>query len=99
MGKDYLKYDTAQMEKTKRVYNDCIEIMNTLQQDMQKMIDNVKESWISEASEEFFKKYNDEWLQGFKQYKEVLEHMAQNLNTAKNKYSEITQQANALKIK
>lgn len=99
MGKSYLKYDTDKMADTKRVYNECVTAMDTLQTKMQTMVDGVKEAWKSEAGEAFFEKYDNEWLKGFVQYKEVLTHMAENLDTAKGKYTEITRQANALKIK
>lgn len=46
-----------------------------------------------------FDKYDNEWLKGFKQYKEVLQHMAENLDVASGRYSEVTQQADALKIR
>lgn len=99
MAKDYLKYDTDKMAETKRIYNDCVTSMEDLQTKMQKMVDDVKCSWKSGAGEAFFDKYDNEWLQGFVQYKEVLSHMAENLDTAEGKYSEITRQANALKIR
>lgn len=99
MGKDYLKYDTDKMADTKRIYNECVTSMDTLQTKMETMVDEVKEAWKSEAGEAFFDKYDNEWLKGFVQYKEVLTHMAENLDAAKGKYTEITRQANALKIK
>ena len=96
---DYLKYDTEQMNETKRIYNECVTDMETLRTKMGKMVDDVKEGWKSEAGNAFFDKYDNEWLQGFVQYKEVLSHMAENLDSAKGKYSEITRQAKALKIR
>lgn len=96
---DYLKYDTEQMASTKRIYNECVTEMDSLRVKMQNMVDSVKEGWKSEAGDAFFTKYDNEWLQGFTQYQEVLTHMAENLDSASGKYSEITLQAKALKIR
>jgi len=106
MGKaDYLKYDTEQMAETRRIYKECIFGSDGtggllgIQAKMQVMVDEVKEAWQSEAGEAFFDKYNNEWLKGFVHYQEVLEHMADRLDVAERNYSEITRQAEALKIK
>ena len=96
---DYLKYDTEQMGETKRIYKECVNDMETLKAKMEKMVEDVRDGWKSEAGTAFFDKYDNEWLQGFVQYKEVLTHMADNLDVAKGKYSEITRQAKALKIR
>lgn len=95
----YLQYDTDKLEQTKKVYEDSVTVMNDIQTKMSDMVNEVKDAWKSDAGDAFFNKYNDEWLKAFTQYKEVLEHMAANLDIANNEYSEITQQANALKIK
>lgn len=99
MGKGYLKYDTEKMIETKVKYENYVKEMSRLQDNMQKVVDKVKEAWRTEAGDAFFEKYNNEWLKGFVQYQEVLSHMASNLDIAQSKYSEITRQANALKIK
>lgn len=95
----YLKYDTEKMDSAQRVYNECVTTMDSLQSKMQAMVDDVKDAWRSDAGDAFFKKYDDEWLKGFTHYKEVLSHMASNLNVASGRYTEITEQANKLKIR
>ena len=95
----YLKYDTEKMESVKTTYNACVADMDALQSKMQTMVDEVRDAWKSEAGDAFFDKYDNEWLKGFKQYKEVLQHMAENLDVASGRYSEVTQQADALKIR
>lgn len=95
----YLKYDTEKMQSVKDTYNECISSMDELQSSMQAMVDEVRDAWKSEAGDAFFDKYDNEWLKGFTQYKEVLQHMAANLNQASGRYSEITDELNALKIK
>lgn len=99
MGNDYLKYNTDKMAATKRKYMDCVRDMEHIQSKMKKMVDEVRDAWKSEAGDAFFDKYDNEWLKGFVQYKEVLSHMAENLDAASSRYSEITRQANKLKIK
>lgn len=102
---DYLKYDTEQMATTRRIYKECVNGTDSsdgllgIQAKMQAMVDEVKGAWKSEAGEAFFEKYDNEWLKGFVQYQEVLDHMADNLDVAEGKYSEITRQAEALKIR
>lgn len=93
----YLKYDTEKMESVKTTYNACVADMDAIQSKMQTMVDEVRDAWKSEAGDAFFDKYDNEWLKGFKQYKEVLQHMAENLDVASGRYSEVTQQADALR--
>ena len=95
----YLKYDTDKMQTVKATYNTCVADMDALQAKMQAMVDEVRDAWRSEAGDAFFYKYDNQWLKGFTHYKEVLSHMASNLDVASGRYSEITQQANALKIR
>ena len=95
----YLKYDTDKMQTVKATYNTCVADMDALQAKMQAMVDEVRDAWRSEAGDAFFDKYDNQWLKGFTHYKEVLSHMASNLDVASGRYSEITQQANALKIR
>ena len=93
-----LVYDTELIEDTITAYNECVESMTTLETSMKDMVEDVKKAWKSNAGDAFFEKYNDEWLKGFKQYREVLEHMAENLGAAKKKYEEVTTQAKSLNI-
>ena len=79
MAAKYLLYNTAKMETVKKTYKDCVKEMDDLQTKMQTMVDDIKEGWQSKAGDAFFTKYDDEWLKGFKQYREVLDHMADNL--------------------
>ena len=95
----YLKYDTEKMVSVKNTYIKCVGDMNDIQKRMRKMVEDVRDAWKSEAGDAFFEKYNNEWLKGFTQYKQVLTHMASNLDVASGRYSEITKQANALKIR
>lgn len=95
----YLKYDTEKMESVKATYNTCVADMDTLQSKMQATVNEVRDAWKSKAGDAFFDKYDNEWLKGFTHYKEVLQHMAENLDVASGRYSEISQQADALKIR
>ena len=95
----YLKYDTDKIESTKLTYANCVEEMTNIETQMQNMVDEVKKAWQSEGGDAFFAKYSDEWLKGFTQYKEVLQHMSDNLQSAGESYTELTEKANELKIK
>lgn len=86
----YLQYDTEKMTDVKQTYVDAVSKMTEIQKKMQKMVDSVKDGWDSDAGTAFFEKYDEEWLKGFNQYKEVLTHMAENLDTAQGKYTQIT---------
>ena len=94
----YLQYDTEKMIEVKNTYNDAVSKMEDIKSKMQKMVDDVKEGWDTEAGDAFFEKYDEEWLKGFNQYKEVLTHMAENLNTAQGKYEEVTKLAKKTKL-
>ena len=94
----YLQYDTEKMIEVKQVYADAVSKMTEIQKKMQKMVDSVKEGWDTDAGKAFFEKYDEEWLKGFNQYKEVLRHMSENLNTAQGKYTEVSNLAKKTKL-
>lgn len=94
----YLKYDIDKMLEVKQVYVDAVSKMTEIQKAMQKMVDSVKDGWDSDAGAAFFEKYDEEWLKGFTQYKQVLNHMSENLNTAQGKYNEVTELAKKTKL-
>ena len=94
----YLKYDIDKMLEVKQVYADAVSKMTEIQKTMQKMVDSVKDGWDSDAGKAFFEKYDEEWLKGFTQYKQVLRHMSENLNTAQGKYNEVTELAKKTKL-
>lgn len=94
----YLQYDTEVLASTKTAYEKAVTEMEGIKSDMETMVNSVRESWKSDAGDAFFEKYDNEWLKAFEQYKEVLQHMAYNLDIANNKYSEVTQLANKLKL-
>lgn len=94
----YLKYDTDKMKEVKKVYDNAVKNMEDIQATMKTMVDDVKEGWNSEAGDAFFEKYDEEWLKGFNQYKEVLSHMSENLNTAQGKYTEVSDLAKKTKL-
>lgn len=93
-----LKYDIEVMQSVKKDYTDCISEMKSLKKKMQKMVSEIEDAWKSEAGTAFFEKFNDEWLDSFTQYVEVLQHMSENLSYAKGKYSQITEKADAIKF-
>lgn len=94
----YLQYDTEKMTEVKRTYVDAVSKMTEIQKKMQIMVDSVKDGWDSDAGTAFFEKYDEEWLKGFNQYKEVLTHMSENLNTAEGKYTQISNLAKKTKL-
>lgn len=95
----YLQYDTEKIASTKSTYEKCVTEMDSIKKKMDKMVSSIRGAWDSDAGDAFFDKYDNEWLSAFNQYKEVLEHMAANLDVASNKYTEITELAKKLKIK
>ena len=95
---DRIKYDTDIMRNTSQKYKECSEIMNEIKEGMQDMADSLRDSWKSEAGEAFFEKYDDEWLKSFVHYKEVLDHMAENLDYATGQYSSITSMSKNIKL-
>lgn len=93
-----LKYNTEAMDNVVKSYRECADQMDQLYNQMQNLVDNLGEAWKTEAGNEFFKKFDDEWVEGFNQYKEVLRHMANSLEKAESQYEELTLQAEKLNI-
>lgn len=94
----YLQYDTEKMTEVKQTYVNEVSKMEDIKSKMQKMVDDVKEGWDTEAGNAFFEKYDEEWLKGFNQYIEVLTHMSENLDMAEGKYTQITNLAKKTKL-
>lgn len=92
----YLQYDTDTINNVKTQYVNYVTKMDEIQYNMKKMVDEIREAWRSEAGDAFFDKFDNEWLKGFEQYKEVLNHMSDILAVAGERYLEITRLANKL---
>ena len=93
-----LIYNTKELSDVKATYDECLVDMVNLRSEMNKMVEDLKEGWKSGGSEEFFKKYNDEWLQGFSQYIDVIRHMSVLLNGAVESYGAVTEKAEKLSL-
>lgn len=94
----YLKYNTEKMDSVTKTYRECAASMADLQKKMQGMVDDVKDAWKTQAGDAFFDKFDNEWLKGFTQYRETLEHMANSLERASGQYALVTERANQLSL-
>lgn len=93
---DYLKYNTDLIQQVVRIYDESVSSMDSMLKDMDNMVDDLRQGWKSEAGQAFFDKYNDDWLNGFVQYQEVLLHMSKNLGIANREYQSVTEKAKDL---
>lgn len=86
------------LETARKEYAQYAERMETLRSDLEKAVSEIRGAWQSDGGEEFFKKYDDEWLKNFNDYIAVIKHMANNVQVAKNEYQAIFDEVKALKI-
>lgn len=94
-----LKVSTDQMQIAIDNYTNLYEKINTLKENLQKVIEDLKDVyWQSEGGEAFFKKYNEDWVKNVDVYLKVLEFLKTELGTAKTEYDGLITKAEALSI-
>lgn len=93
-----LYLDREALETAKNNYSSYAQRMKSLKEKLVKATEEVRGGWDSDAGKAFFEKFDDEWKKNFDDYTKVVEHMADNMNIAKNKYQAIFDQADKLKV-
>lgn len=97
-GSDILMIDQEALTTAKRGYALQAQQMRELRQ---KLIDSVallEDSWDSDAGVQFVSKFNTDLKKNMKLYAEVVDHMAQNMDIAVNRYQEVFDEAEQLKL-
>lgn len=93
-----LYLDKEALETAKNQYTNCAERMKTLKSTLESAVEGLRDGWKSDAGDAFFKKYDDEWVKNFTDYINVIEHMSSNMLIAKNKYQEVFDEADKIKL-
>lgn len=93
-----LYLDREALETAKNNYSSYARRMTSLKDKLVQATEEIKGGWDTDAGVAFFTKFNDEWKKNFDDYTEVVKHMADNMDVAKNKYQAIFDQADKLKI-
>ena len=93
-----LKFDNETLESTRKKYVQYSDDMRALRDTLKDSVDAIRESWKSEAGNEFFEKFEFEWLKCFNDYIKVIDHMASNMVIAKDKYQVVFDEAEKLNL-
>lgn len=95
---EVLKVDQDALEAAKTNYKNYAQQMETLRNKLKGAVDDIRGGWKSDGGDEFFRKFDDEWLKNFNDYIAVIDHMAGNMQIAKNKYQSVFDEANKLNL-
>jgi WXG100 family type VII secretion target len=93
-----LYLDKDALDTAKSNYSTYAQDMSTLKTTLEKAVDDIRSGWKTDAGDEFFKKFDDEWKKNLDDYIKVINHMSSNMQIAKNKYQTIFDEADELKL-
>lgn len=93
-----LRINDELFRKAKNQYVLSANDMKSLKNEIENAVNEIRNSWKSEAGKEFFDFFEEDWCSNMEDYINVLNHMAENMEIANNKYREIFNKANDLKI-
>lgn len=93
-----LYLDKDALDKAKTNYSTYAQDMTTLKTKLENAVDDIRNGWQSSAGDAFFKKFDDEWKKNFDDYINAINHMSSNMQIAKNKYQEVFDEADKLKL-
>ncbi len=99
MAANNLKVSQEALDSAKSGYDDCVERMTKLRNNLQNAVDGIRSGWQSEGGEAFFEKFDNQWVKNFNDYIDVIEHMKENMKTSQNKYQTVFDEANKLGIR
>lgn len=95
---EILKIDQDAFEEAKNNYEEYAQRMESLRSKLEGAVGDIRGGWISDGGNAFFKKFDEEWLKNFNDYIAVMEHMADNMQIAKNKYQSVFEATNKLSL-
>lgn len=90
--------DQDAMSRAKLDYAAQATDMANLCKDLTEAVENLKTFWDSDAGKEFTNKFEDSLKENMGRYQRVIEHMAQNMNTALSLYEEVFQESRNLQL-
>lgn len=93
-----LKFSEEALKKARDIYSDKAQEMRDLKVKLTVAVDDIKEGWNSSAGDEFFNKYDDQWMKNITNYIDVIQQMSDNMDIANNKYQTIYDNAEKVKL-
>jgi WXG100 family type VII secretion target len=86
------------LKKARDIYNEQAQEMRNLKAKLTAAVDDIREGWNSSAGDEFFKKYDEQWIVNINDYIDVIQHMSDNMDIANNKYQTVYDYAEKIKL-
>lgn len=93
-----LMFSEEALKKARDIYSDQAQNMRDLKTKLTTAVDDIKKGWNSTAGDEFFKKYDSEWIINIDNYIAVIQHMSDNMDIANNKYQTVYNDAEKVKL-
>lgn len=93
-----LRIDKDVLQSASNDYVNYAKNMASLKRKMDKAVSDIRQGWKSNAGDEFFKKYDEQWVKNLDDYTIVIEHMAKNMIIAKNCYQPLFDEAEQLRL-
>lgn len=93
-----LKFNVDALKKARDVYSEQAQEMRNLKQKLSSAVEDIREGWNSSAGDEFFSKYDEQWMKNITDYIDVIQHMSDNMDIANNKYQTVYDYAEKIKL-
>lgn len=93
-----LYIDRDALSTAKSNYSTYATRMTTLKINLEKAVTDLRAGWKTDAGDAFFQKYDNEWVKNLTDYINVINHMSNNMKTATDKYQEVFDEADKLKL-
>ncbi|MDF2904941.1 MAG: hypothetical protein K0R34_262 [Herbinix sp.] len=93
-----LMFSEEALTKARDVYSNQAQEMRDLKAKLTVAVDDIREGWNSSAGDEFFKKYDEQWMKNITDYIDVIQHMSDNMDIANNKYQTVYDYAEKVKV-
>jgi|LSQX01.2.fsa_nt_gb WXG100 family type VII secretion target len=93
-----LMLDQDAFATAKDKYSELANRMEALKVSLQNAVESVEDGWKSNAGDEFFRKFNDDWMTNIENYIEVIRYMSSNIDESNRKYGEVYTAANNVKF-
>ena len=93
-----LMFSEDALKRARDIYSDQAQEMRNLKAKLTTTVDDIRDGWNSSAGDEFFKKYDDQWMKNITDYIDVIQHMSDNMDIANNKYQTVYDYAEKIKV-
>lgn len=93
-----LMFSEEALKKARDIYSDQAQEMRNLKAKLTTTVNDIREGWNTSAGDEFFKKYDDQWMKNITDYIDVIQHMSDNMDIANNKYQTVYDYAEKIKV-